>query len=198
VKGRAIDVAAIGVSSGGPRVLDQILPALPSDFALGLIVVQHMAEGFMPGLIEWLQRRCPLDVKVAQEGDAVLPGRVLFAPDSAHLVVLPSRRVTLSDADPVNGHRPSVDVSFESIARVYGVRAAGVVLTGMGSDGAAGLLAIREAGGVTMVQNEETCVVFGMPRAALQRGAAQRVLAPAGLVAGLTALHHERLRSGAR
>ena len=86
VPGRAIDVAAIGVSSGGPRVLDEILPALPPDFALGLIIVQHMAEGFMPGLIEWLQQRCPLPVKVAEEGDAILPGRVLFAPDSAHLV----------------------------------------------------------------------------------------------------------------
>jgi two-component system chemotaxis response regulator CheB len=195
VPGRAIDIAAIGVSSGGPRVLDEILPALPPDFALGLIVVQHMAEGFMPGLIEWLQRRCPLPVKVAEEGDAILPGRVLFAPDRAHLVVVPPGRVSLSDADPVNGHRPSVDVTFDSIAKVYGPRAAGIVLTGMGSDGAAGLLAMRQAGAVTMVQNEDSCVVFGMPRAAMERGAAQRVLTPAGLIEGLRTLHRERLRS---
>jgi two-component system chemotaxis response regulator CheB len=198
VPGRAVDVAAIGVSSGGPRVLNEILPALPPDFALGLIIVQHMAEGFMPGLIEWLQQRCPLPVKVAAHGDAIVPGRILFAPDSSHLMVLASGRISLSNADPVNGHRPSVDVAFESIAKVYGPRAAGIVLTGMGSDGAAGLLAMRHAGAVTMVQNEESCVVFGMPRAAIDVGAAERIVTPAGLVESLRTLHRERMGSRPR
>jgi two-component system chemotaxis response regulator CheB len=192
---RAAEVVGIGVSSGGPRVLDEILSAIPPAFGLSVLVVQHMAEGFMPGLIDWLQQRCPLPVKIAEENDEILPGRVLFAPDSAHLVALPTRRVHLSAADPVNGHRPSVDVTFGSLSKVFGPRAAGVVLTGMGSDGAAGLLAMRHAGSLTMVQNEESCVVFGMPRAAIELGAAQRVLSPAAIVENLKTLHRARLRS---
>lgn len=191
----AVDVVAIGVSSGGPKVLEQVLSALPATYALAVLVVQHMAEGFMTGLIRWLRSRCQLPVKVAEEGDAILPRRILFAPEWAHLVVLPTGRLHLSEADPVNGHRPSVDVTFTSLARVYGSRAAGMLLTGMGSDGAAGLLAIREAGGVTAVQNEASCVVFGMPRAAIELGAAERVLSPAGLIESLIALHRQRVHS---
>jgi two-component system chemotaxis response regulator CheB len=191
----AVEVVAIGVSSGGPRVVDEILSALPREFDLAILVVQHMAEGFMGGLVTWLQPRCALPIKVAAEGDTVRPGQVLFAPDSAHLTLLPTGRVQLSTADPVNGLRPSVDVAFASVASVYQARAAGIVLTGMGADGAAGLLAIRDAGGMTMVQDEASCVVFGMPRAAIQRGAAQRVLSPAGIVAALKTLHRERKRS---
>jgi two-component system, chemotaxis family, protein-glutamate methylesterase/glutaminase len=193
----AVEVVAIGVSSGGPRVVDEILSALPREFELAILVVQHMAEGFMGGLVSWLQPRCALPMKVAEEGDTVRPGHVLFAPDSAHLTLLPTGRVQLSAADPVNGLRPSVDVAFASVASVYKARAAGIVLTGMGADGAAGLLAIRDAGGLTMVQDEASCVVFGMPRAAIQRGAAQRVLSPAGIVDALKSLHRERKRSTA-
>jgi two-component system, chemotaxis family, protein-glutamate methylesterase/glutaminase len=192
---RAVEIAAIGVSSGGPRVLHEILSGLPPGFSLSLIVVQHMAEGFMPGLIEWLQQRCALPVKVAAERDEILPGHVLFAPDSAHILATSNRRVHLSDGPPVNGHRPSVDVTFGSLAKVYGSRAAGIVLTGMGSDGASGLLTMRHAGGVTIAQSEESCVVFGMPRAAIDLGAAERVLPPAGIVEILKTLHRERLRS---
>jgi len=190
-----IDVVGVGVSSGGPRVLDELLSALPANFSLAVLVVQHMAEGFISGLVSWVQQRCQLPVKVAEEGDAVLPHRVLFAPEWAHMVVLPTGHVHLSEADPVSGHRPSVDVTLLSLAKVYGSRAAGVLLTGMGHDGAAGLLAIRHAGGVTMVQDEASCVVFGMPRAAIELGAVQHVLPPPGLSDRLTSLHHERLRS---
>jgi two-component system, chemotaxis family, protein-glutamate methylesterase/glutaminase len=193
--GQASDVIAIGVSSGGPRVLDEILAGLPTAFALSVLVVQHMAEGFMPGLIEWLQQRCPLPIKLAVDDDLILPGRVLFAPDSAHLVAQRTGRVHLSGSEPVNGHRPSVDVLLGSVARLYGDRAAGIVLTGMGSDGASGLLALRHAGGVTMAQSEESCAVFGMPRAAIELGAAQRVLSPAQIVEALRTLHRERLRA---
>ncbi|PYR32426.1 MAG: chemotaxis response regulator protein-glutamate methylesterase [Acidobacteria bacterium] len=191
----AVDVVAIGASSGGPRVLEEILSALPPAYALAVIIVQHMAEGFMPGLLQWLQQRCPLPVRVAEEGEVILPRRVLFAPDWAHLVVQPEGRVHLSAGDPVSGHRPSVDVTFTSLAKVYGTRAAGMLLTGMGSDGAAGLLAIRQAGGATLVQNEDSCVVFGMPRAAIELGAAQHVLPPSGLIRSLKAFHGERLRA---
>jgi two-component system chemotaxis response regulator CheB len=195
VAGPHADVVAIGASSGGPRVLEGLLSALPPTYALSVLVVQHMTEGFMAGLVRWLQQRCQLPVKIAEEGDAILPRRILFAPDWAHLVVLPGGRVHLSEGDPVSSHRPSVDVAFKSLAKVYGARAAGILLTGMGNDGAAGLLAIRLAGGMTLVQDEKSCVVFGMPRAAIELGAVQHVLPPSGLTASLNALHHERVRS---
>jgi two-component system chemotaxis response regulator CheB len=191
----AVEVVGIGASSGGPRVLEELLSALPATYALAVVVVQHMAEGFMTGLITWLQQRCPLPVRVAEEGDALLPQQVLFAPDWAHLVVLPGGRVHLAEGDPVNGCRPSVDVTFTSLAQVYGSRAAGALLTGMGADGAAGLMAIRQAGGVTLAQDEESCVVFGMPRTAIDLGAVQHVLPPSGLARSLNALHVERARS---
>jgi two-component system, chemotaxis family, protein-glutamate methylesterase/glutaminase len=191
----SVDVVGIGVSSGGPRVLEELLSALPSALTLSVVIVQHMADGFLVGLIQWLQQRCPVPVKIAEEGDLILPRRVLFAPDGAHLVVQPGGRVHLSDAEPVMGHRPSADVTLTSLAKVYGPRVAGMLLTGMGSDGAHGLLAVRHAGGLTMVQNEESCVVFGMPRAAIEIGAAQRVLPTAGLIDSLKKLHSDRVRS---
>jgi len=187
----AVDVVGIGASSGGPRVLDEVLSTLPATYAPAVVVVQHMAEGFMTGLIRWLQQRCALPVRVAQEGDTLLPRRILFAPDWAHLVVQPGGRIHLAEGGPVRGCRPSVDITFNSLAEVYGARAAGAILTGMGSDGARGLLAIRQAGGTTFAQNEESCIVFGMPHAAIELGAAQQILSPAGLARGMNALHVE-------
>jgi two-component system chemotaxis response regulator CheB len=191
----AVDVVGIGASSGGPRVLEELLSALPATYTLAVVVVQHMAEGFMTGLITWLHQRCLLQVRVAEEGDTLAPQQVLFAPDWAHLVVLPGGRVHLVEGDPVNGCRPSVDVTFTSLAQVYGSRAAGALLTGMGGDGAAGLLAMRQAGGLTLAQNEESCTVFGMPRTAIDLGAVQHVLPPSGLARTLNELHLDRVRS---
>jgi two-component system chemotaxis response regulator CheB len=193
--GPAADVVAMGASSGGPRVIEALLSSLPSTYALGIIVIQHMTDGFTTSMLRWLQERCALQIKVAEEGDAVVPRRVLFTPETSHVVVGIGGRVHLSDAEPVNGHRPSIDVTFQSVARVYGARSAGVLLTGMGSDGARGLLAIRLAGGVTMAQDEESSPIFGMPRAAIELGAAQQVLPPAGIIRSLNALHVERVRS---
>ena len=190
-----VDVLGIGASSGGPRVLEELLSALPATYALAVVVVQHIAEGFMTGLITWLQQRCRLPLRVAEEGDTLVPRQVLFAPDWAHLVVRPGGRVHLAEGDPVNGSRPSVDLTFTSLAQIYGSRAAGALLTGMGTDGAAGLLAIRQAGGATFAQDEESCVVFGMPRTAIELGAVQHVLSPSGLARSLNALHVERARS---
>ena len=193
--GPAADVVAIGASSGGPRVIETLLSNLPPTFALGLVVVQHITDGFTTGMLRWLQERCALPIKVAEEGDPVVPRRILFTPENAHLMVAIGGRVHLSDGDPVNGHRPSIDVTFQSVARVYGARSAGVLLTGMGSDGAQGLLAIRNAGGVTIAQDEETSAIFGMPRAAIALNAAQQVLPPSGISRSLNALHVERVRS---
>jgi two-component system chemotaxis response regulator CheB len=193
--GPAADVVAIGASSGGPRVIEALLSSLPSTYALGIVVVQHMTDGFTTSMLRWLQERCALQIKVAEEGDAIVPRRVLFTPETLHMVVGIGGRVHLSDAEPVNGHRPSIDVTFQSVARVYGARSAGVLLTGMGSDGAQGLLAIRNAGGVTMAQDEESSPIFGMPRAAIEIGAAQQVMSPTGIIRSLNALHVERVRS---
>jgi two-component system chemotaxis response regulator CheB len=193
--GPAADIVAIGASSGGPRIIEALLSSLPSTYALGVVVVQHMTDGFTTSMLRWLQERCALPVKVAEDGDAIIPRRVLFTPESSHLVVAIGGRVHLTDSEPVNGHRPSIDVTFQSVAKVYGARSAGVLLTGMGHDGAQGLLAIRQAGGVTLAQDQESSPIFGMPRAAIELKAAQQVLPPAGIIRCLNALHVERVRS---
>lgn len=193
--GPAADVVGIGAGFGGPRMLEQLLPTLPATYALGVIVVHHMTDGFTATALRWLQERCAIKVKVAENGDAILPRQVLFAPETSHVIVHPGGRVQLSNGEPVNGQRPSIDVTFNSIAKVYGARCAGIVLTGTGKDGAEGLLAIRQAGGVTLVQDENSSAVFEMPRAAIELGAAQQVLPPAALIRSLNALHVERVRS---
>ena len=186
---RPVQVVAIGASTGGPKVLDELLPSLPHGYSAGVIVVQHLADGFIEGWLAALRQRCALPLNVAAAGDHVLPGRILFAPSSAHLTVQPGGRVRLDDPVGATGVCPSVDVTFTAIAEVYGARAVGVLLTGMGADGAAGLLAIRNSGGTTMVQDEASCAVFGMPRAAIGLAAAQSVLAPSGLIRRLQAIH---------
>lgn len=187
-QGKAHRVVGIGVSTGGPGVLSQILKRLPADFPLGLLIVQHMSDGFMPGLVEWLSREVRLPIQLAGEGDPVKPGLVLMAPEGAHLVVQQGGRARLRQALPVGGHRPSADVLLHSVAAIYGEAAIGVLLTGMGRDGAEGLRAIRDAGGYTIVQDEESCAVFGMPKAAIELGAAQEVLPPAGITERLIQL----------
>jgi two-component system chemotaxis response regulator CheB len=185
-------VVAIGASTGGPKVLDELLPSLPAHYSPGVVVVQHLAEGFMAGWLAALRQRCALSLKVAETGDRIQAGRILFAPSSGNLTILAGGRVRIDDGSLTGGVSPSVDVTFTSIAESYGARAAGVLLTGMGTDGAAGLLAIRNAGGTTMVQDEASCVVFGMPRAAISLDAAQSVLSPARLIRRVVALHDAR------
>jgi len=181
-------VVGIGVSTGGPGILAMILGALPDDFPLGLLIVQHITEGFMAGLVEWLSRQIRLPIRLACEGDQVRPGLALMAPEGVHLGVEREGRIHLGRALPVGGHRPSADVLLHSLANVYGEAAVGVLLTGMGRDGAEGLRAVRSAGGYTIVQDEESCAVFGMPKAAIELGAAQDILPPAGIAERLVQL----------
>lgn len=181
-------VVGIGVSTGGPGVLAMILGGLPADFPLGLLIVQHITEGFMAGLVEWLSRQVRLPIRLAREEDQVRPGLVLMAPEGVHLIVERGGRAHLGQALPVGGHRPSADVLLHSLADVYGKAAVGVLLTGMGRDGAEGLRAVRSTGGYTIVQDEESCAVFGMPKAAIELGAAQDILPPSGIVERLTQL----------
>lgn len=166
----------VGASLGGPRALAQIFRALPADLPVPVAVVQHIADGFADGLATWLDLESPLEVRTAVDGDALVPGRVLIAPGGRHLEV-EEGRVRLRDGPPIETFRPSVNPLFASAARSYGPRACGLLLTGMGRDGADGLKALRDAGGYTMAQDEASCAVFGMPRAAIEAGAVDRVLA---------------------
>ncbi len=183
-------VIAIGASTGGVPALADILPAFPSD-APGIVIVQHMPAGYTATFAERLNASCRMRVKEAQEGDRVVPGHILIAPGShRHMSIVRSGgeyRVALCEGPLVNFSRPSVDVLFQSVAQHAGCKAAAALLTGMGRDGAAGLLAIRRAGGRTFAQDEATCVVFGMPRAAQELEAAEKMLAlervPLALVA---------------
>ncbi len=191
---RRPEVVALAASTGGPQALAQVIGGLPRSFAAGVLVVQHLAPGFVGGLASWLQRVSVLEVRVAEDGDEVRPATALLAPDGAHLVLV-GGRVRLDRGAPVEGHRPSATVLMRSVAAACGGAAAGVILSGMGRDGVEGLLELQRAGGVTMAQDEESSVVFGMPREALLAGAAARQVpldAIAGILAaavGTTALH---------
>ena len=185
-------VLAIGVSTGGPQALSSLLSRLPQDFPAGILVVQHMPEGFTRMFAERLAHMSPLEVREAQEGDLVLAGRVLIAPGNQHLTVVQKRLgvvAAVRGGAEVNGHRPSADVLFGSVAAVYGARATGLVMTGMGDDGAEGLRQIKAAGGTTLAQSETSCVVPGMPRAAIERGVVDRVLPLEGLAQSLMDLY---------
>jgi two-component system chemotaxis response regulator CheB len=172
-------IVAIGVSTGGPQAMEYLLSQLPKDFPATIVVVQHMPDGFTDMFARRLDEVCPLRVKEAQSGDLLQPGRVLICPGSRHMKVkrLPlGDIVVLSDDPHVNGHRPSADVLLRSVAEEFKAQAIGVLMTGMGDDGAEGLGAIKKEGGMTIAQNEESCVVYGMPKAAIERGYAVRVV----------------------
>lgn len=171
-------IVAIGVSTGGPNALQYLFSQLPVEFSGSILVVQHMPDGFTELFAKRLDESCPIRVKEAQSGDLLMAGRALISPGNRHMKVkkLPLGNVAvLAEDAPVNGHRPSADVLFHSVAEVFGPQAMGVLMTGMGEDGATGLGEIRAAGGFTVAQSQETCVVFGMPKAAIERGFAMRV-----------------------
>jgi two-component system chemotaxis response regulator CheB len=173
------DVVVIGTSTGGPPALQAIIPRLPEDFPAAILVVQHMPVGFTRSLAERLNARSGLRVREAQDSDALEAGTVLIAPAGIHLKLRKrgtSSRVHLDEEPRSALHRPSVDVAMAAAARVYGARTLGVLLTGMGSDGVEGLRAIREAGGRTLAESEESCVIYGMPKAAVEAGVVDRVV----------------------
>lgn len=170
-----VDAIAIAASTGGPAALATILGALPRSLGAPILVAQHIAPGFEPGLARWLGGVTPLAVRLAEDGDALAGGTVYLAKDGRHLGTA-GRRIRLSDEPPVGGFRPSGTHLFASLARDYGARAAGFVLSGMGSDGADGLSLVRAAGGYTAAQSAASSVVFGMPRVALESGAAAHEL----------------------
>lgn len=169
-------VLGIVASTGGPSALARILAALPRDLPFGVVIVQHLFRGFASHLVSWLGAASSLPVELAREGATVAPGTVWLAPDDRHVRVTPKRRLVLDDGPPVDGHCPSGDVLLRSLAESLGSSAMGLVLTGMGRDGAKGLLALSEAGGITFAQDSASAAVDGMPKAARAAGAAQHVV----------------------
>lgn len=177
-------IICIGASTGGTEALREVLEKLPAN-SPGIIIVQHMPEKFTNAFARRLNSLCAIEVKEAQDGDIVQAGRALIAPGNQHMVLHRTGTrysVSIVDGPHVSRHRPSVDVMFRSASQVAGRNAMGVILTGMGDDGARGLLEMRQAGSYTIAQDEESCVVFGMPKEAIQRGAAAKVV-PLGRVA---------------
>ena len=180
-------ILAIGASTGGTRAIEDVLVRLPADTP-GTVIVQHMPEHFTAGFARRLNELCPMDVREARTDDPVIPGVALIAPGNNHMVLRRSGAkylVVVKDGPPVHHQRPSVDVLFHSVARQAGANAIGVILTGMGADGAAGLLAMRQAGAHTLAQDEKSCVVFGMPKEAIGLGAAQQVVPLEAMAGGI-------------
>ncbi|WP_027897641.1 protein-glutamate methylesterase/protein-glutamine glutaminase [Zestomonas thermotolerans] len=170
-------IVALGTSTGGTRALEYLLSRLPRD-CTGLVIVQHMPANFTRQFAERLDAVCAIEVREARDGDRVMPGRALIAPGGLHLSVRRNGaqyQVQVQDGPPVSRHKPSVDVLFRSLAQTAGRNAAGVIMTGMGDDGARGLKAMREAGALTLAQDEASCVVFGMPKEAIRLGAVEHV-----------------------
>jgi two-component system chemotaxis response regulator CheB len=193
----ASKVVAIGISTGGPNSIEYLFHELPADFPAAILVVQHMPPGFTAAFARRLNDSCHLEVKEAQSGDLVSAGRILICPGDRHMRV---RRmplgdvVVLSDDPKTNGHRPSVDVLFRSVAAEFAADSIGLLMTGMGEDGAEGLGVLKAAGALTIAQDEASSVVFGMPRAAIERGYANRVL-PLEAIANALVVHCGTVRS---
>jgi two-component system, chemotaxis family, protein-glutamate methylesterase/glutaminase len=169
------EVVAIGSSTGGPSALLNVLGRLPADFPLPVLVAQHIAEGFIPGLVAWLDAGCKMRVCVAEDGMPVLPGMAYLAPTGVNLT-FDGRRMRLTTPSAGQIHVPSADALFESVAAACGSHGIGVILTGMGADGARGLKAMHDEGAATIAQDEATSTVFGMPKTAIEMGAAGTVL----------------------
>ncbi len=165
----------IGTSIGGPATLNFILKTIPSDFPCPIIIVQHIASGFLDGLITWLRQSCRLKIKTGENNENLSKGSIYFAPDHYHLGITKNHKFFFSNDPPICGHRPSIDFLMTSAASVYKDRCLGIILTGMGRDGAQGLKTIRGKGGLTISQGEENCVIFAMPKAAIDSGAAVKV-----------------------
>jgi two-component system chemotaxis response regulator CheB len=181
-------IVAIGASTGGPPVLQTILAALPKNFPIPVLIVQHIAAGFTKGLVEWLAQSSSLPVHLPTHGQVVLPGHVYVAPDGLHMAVGADGHVQLRSDEPENGLRPSVACLFRSVAKAYGPSAVGVLLTGMGKDGAWELKLMKEQGAMTIAQDRETSVVHGMPGEAIRLGGATYVLPPEKIRLALASL----------
>ncbi|MBP0599661.1 chemotaxis response regulator protein-glutamate methylesterase [Herbaspirillum sp. LeCh32-8] len=183
-----VPLVAVGASAGGPAALAMVLKAVPREFAGAMVIVQHIDEAFAPGMAEWLQQQCLLKVRLAAEGDQPRRGEVLLAGSNKHLVLKGGDTLGYASGSPSDVYRPSVDMFFHSVVKHWPGRAIGVLLTGMGRDGAAGLKALRDSGCHTIAQDQKSCAVYGMPKAAVALNAAVEVLPVTGIAARLQAI----------
>ena len=177
-------------------MLQRILSHLPGNFPVPVLIVQHIAAGFTSGFVEWLAQSSNLPVRIAEHGEHVLAGHCYVAPDGFHMKVIGGGQIWLSKEEPENGLRPSVSSLFRSVAKMYGASAVGVLLTGMGKDGAQELKLMKEHGAITFAQDQESSVVHGMPGEAISLGAATYVLSPEKIAASLTSLVNGRCENG--
>ncbi len=183
-----LKIMAVGASTGGPLALQQLFMGLPKPFPLPIVCVQHISQGFLQGLIDWLSTTCGVDIEIAQAGERPQPGKIYFPPERQHLTINKRGQFVHTQARPNDTHCPSVDTLFLSVANFYGRKSIGILLSGMGRDGADGLKAMVDAGGSTIAQDEETSVVFGMPKAAIELGAANQVLPMAAIAPAIIKL----------
>lgn len=183
-----VRLVAMGASTGGPNVLQKILSGLPKNFLSPLLIVQHMATGFVQGFVEWISQTSGFPVRIAIHGELALPGHAYVAPDGLHMGIGPGNRIALSHGEPENGLRPSVSYLFRSVMKTYGKQAIGILLTGMGRDGAEELKLMKDSGALTIAQDKKSSVVHGMPGEAIGLGGATYVLPADRIAAALTHL----------
>jgi two-component system chemotaxis response regulator CheB len=169
-------IVAIVASTGGPQALAEILKRLPEDFPCGIVIVQHITNGFLTGLVDWLAKECKIKVRIGEHLEEIRPGVAYIAPDNFQMRVEDGGRISLSNEPPYGGHKPSGNILLESVAKSYGKGVVAAILTGMGRDGAMGMKAIKQLEGKTIAQNEESCAVFGMPNAAIEMNVIDAVL----------------------
>lgn len=175
---QSYQIVTIGSSTGGPTALATIFKALPKDFFLPIVCVQHISRGFLEGFAEWLRTQCQLEIMIVKSEEPLKASHIYLPAEGSHLVVENGKILKTSYIPPVDGHRPSINVTMESVALNFGESAIGILLTGMGKDGARGMKAIAQAGGLTIAQDEASCAVFGMPHEAIMEGAASLILDP--------------------
>lgn len=169
-------VVAIASSTGGPEALSIILSALPETFPYPVVIAQHNSDGFIPGMVEWLRRISKMQVKVAEEGETLAPATAYVSPSEKHMEITVTRKIAFLERHPKDIYRPSCDILLSSVARTYKAKSIGIILTGMGSDGASGMQQIRKEGGMTIAQDEKTCIVFGMPKVAIDSGCINKIV----------------------
>ena len=191
-----IDVVAIGASAGGPPVLRTILNEVPGGFPAPLLIVQHMAPGFLPGMLDWLRETSALRLQLPVDGEKALPGHAYFAPDGFQMGIKNAGTITLTRGEREHGACPSVSYLFRSVAQAYGGNSAAILLTGMGSDGALEMKLLREKGAITIAQSKESSVVYGMPAAAVELDAALYVLSPEQIPSALAAMTKKSTSGG--
>jgi two-component system chemotaxis response regulator CheB len=187
LKEKNIKLVAIGSSTGGPQVLKEIFQFIRKDFPLPIVVVQHIAKNFCEPMVIWLNELSPLEIKLAEQNETLKPGKIYFAPDEYHLEITKNLTAALIDSPPVHSSKPSVSILFHSVSSNV-IPAVGILLTGMGLDGAAELKKMKDSGSVTIAQNEDSCIVYGMPMEAVKLGGASYSLSPTEIIEYLNKL----------